>query len=251
MFSIVEQHKGHSQTAVPYVYRTTQCMAPWQVPPPSIGSPGRGGGTWARNARHPCEDPGLRPRSARGGACGSDAGRYPDGAREESHAAARGGDGTEARACAPPRRLPLLTVAPSQTGYSFPRLPPINGLCNSKLCRPRLRPLRKRPPCLGVQRACALCVSQPMFRISQQQPFLRRLLVLYCMNTTIANHPRQRRENRAALCETAVSQSVLPRKHQLTVEKVVPACVLDGKLALDGVTIGVKLTNQPNTGEYI
>ena len=60
-------------------------------------------------------------------------------------------------------------------------------------------------------------------------PFLRRLLVLYCMNTTIANHPRQRRENRAALCETAVSQSVLPRRHQLTIEKVVPACVLDGK----------------------
>ena len=27
-------------------------------------------------------------------------------------------------------------------GYSFPRHPPINGLCNSRLCRPRLRPLR-------------------------------------------------------------------------------------------------------------
>jgi len=51
-------------------------------------------------------------------------------------------------------------------------------------------------------------------------PFLRRLLVLYC--TTIANHPRQRRENRAALWETALSRSVLPRRHQLTVEKVVP-----------------------------
>ena len=25
---------------------------------------------------------------------------------------------------------------------SFPRHPPINGLCNSRLCRPRLRPLR-------------------------------------------------------------------------------------------------------------
>ena len=33
-----------------------------------------------------------------------------------------------------------------------PRPPPINGLCNSRLCRPRLRPLRLRPPCL--------CVSQ-------------------------------------------------------------------------------------------
>jgi hypothetical protein len=27
-------------------------------------------------------------------------------------------------------------------GFSFPRPPPINGLCNSRLCRPRLRPLR-------------------------------------------------------------------------------------------------------------
>jgi hypothetical protein len=44
----------------------------------------------------------YRPRSARGGACGgacgTDAGGYSDGAREESHAAARGGDGTAARA---------------------------------------------------------------------------------------------------------------------------------------------------------
>ena len=38
--------------------------------------------------------------------------------------------------------------------------PPINGLCNSRLCRPRLRPLRLRPSCLGARRACALCVSQ-------------------------------------------------------------------------------------------
>ena len=29
-----------------------------------------------------------------------------------------------------------------------------------RLCRPRLRPLRLRPPCLGVRRARALCVSQ-------------------------------------------------------------------------------------------
>jgi hypothetical protein len=27
-------------------------------------------------------------------------------------------------------------------GYSLPRSPPINGLCKSRLCRPRLRPLR-------------------------------------------------------------------------------------------------------------
>jgi len=42
--------------------------------------------------------------SARGGACGTDAGGYADGAREESHAAARGGDGTGARARARCRR---------------------------------------------------------------------------------------------------------------------------------------------------
>jgi hypothetical protein len=41
------------------------------------------------------------------------------------------------------------TVAPSVLlgyvrgeGLSFPRPPPINSLCNSRLCRPRLRPLR-------------------------------------------------------------------------------------------------------------
>ena len=38
-----------------------------------------------------------------------------------------------------------------------PHLLPINGLCNSRLCRPRLRPLRLRPSCSGG-RACALCV---------------------------------------------------------------------------------------------
>jgi hypothetical protein len=40
----------------------------------------------------------CRPRSARGGACGADDGGHADGAREESHAAARGRDGTAARA---------------------------------------------------------------------------------------------------------------------------------------------------------
>jgi hypothetical protein len=54
-----------------------------------------------------------------------------------------------ARACALPRRLPRPTAALSVLsgyvrgeGHSFPRFPPINGLCNSRLCRPRLRPLR-------------------------------------------------------------------------------------------------------------
>jgi hypothetical protein len=36
--------------------------------------------------------------SARGGACGADDGGYTDDAREESHPAARGRDGTAARA---------------------------------------------------------------------------------------------------------------------------------------------------------
>jgi hypothetical protein len=49
-------------------------------------------------ARYRREDPRSRPRSARGGACGADDGGYTDGAREESHAAARGRDGTAARA---------------------------------------------------------------------------------------------------------------------------------------------------------
>ena len=52
-------------------------------------------------------------------------------------------------------------------GYSFPRHPSINGLCNSRLCRPRLRPLRLRPSCLGARRACALCVSQATFSLSR------------------------------------------------------------------------------------
>ena len=92
-----------------------------------------------RGARYSCEDPRSRPRAARGGACGAGDGGCTDDACEESHAAARGGDGTAAQ--------PQLTAAPlvlsdyvRGKGYSFPR--PINGLCNSRLIRPRLRPLR-------------------------------------------------------------------------------------------------------------
>ena len=53
------------------------------------------------------------------------------------------------RAAAAAAAGPQLTAAPSVLsgyvrgeGYSSPRHPPINGLCNSRLCRPHLRPLR-------------------------------------------------------------------------------------------------------------
>jgi hypothetical protein len=53
---------------------------------------------------------------------------------------------------------PIVTLGGRVTPSPAP--PPINGLCNSRLCRPRLRPLRLRPSCLGAaRRACALCVS--------------------------------------------------------------------------------------------
>ena len=78
------------------------------------------------------------------------AGGRTDGAREESHAAARGGDGTAARArvraaaaAAAANSGPIGPIGVSGyvrgKGYSFPRHPPINGLCNSRLCRPRPR----------------------------------------------------------------------------------------------------------------
>ena len=40
-----------------------------------------------------------------------------------------------------------------------PAPPPINGLCNSRLCRPRPRPLRLRPSCLGAESVRVVCFT--------------------------------------------------------------------------------------------
>ena len=140
----------------------------WQAPPLSRISWPRWRGAGERrpiplrgSAASPAR--GATARGAwRGGACpcGTDAGGYSDGADVESRCCSRGRRNRGTCACAraaaaadaansgPIGRVPPIirydwvTLGGRVTPSSFPRPPPINGLCNSRLCRPRLRPLR-------------------------------------------------------------------------------------------------------------